>query len=236
MKKKHLSLAAAGAGLAAIAIIAPAQMAAAAPLAGNTYTNYTGSLSIATSYGAFGVQLGPGDVVVNTDSSGNVTGTSFSGEQVPDGGLDGYLTWQGAQATFAETSAGGSVGSANGSSATVSATGMQLNLTGNLCGNYDGFSVCDDFTSSSPLQVYISPTPAQNTSSTVSATGLVQSDGSFDVSGSGYVNVDTSTWTGTVISYVLDGQQINYTFKFEAPNVSPSAVENKAHDTASVKA
>lgn len=162
-----------------------------------TYENTGGSVLIDTKYGQFGPTLAPG-VASITAEGGAINLFTLSGSPVPDGGFGTHMSWRNVTVTLNESTVGGAV---TDTTATLNATGMEIDVSGSLCVTY-GIQYCDTFDPGSPLSIYISP------GQTVTATGQVAADGSFDLTGTATVTVDSTTLTGWALGYLIDGSQV----------------------------
>lgn len=202
--------------LASAALLIPA--AGPALAASPSYTNVGGSAQIATKFGAFGPSLQPGEASL-TAADGQVTALQFQAQPIPNGTMTSYVSWSNFAVSLSSTSTTGSISAAQ---ATVSETGLEMDLTGTLSITVDGYVYSNTFTSAAPLKIYLSPTPTENTASTVTATGNVQANGSFDLTGSAYANVDSSTWTGWALGKLINGDAFNLSLAMAPTTPNPS--------------
>ena len=228
MNKKLLSAGAIAAGvLSVVAVAGPACAATSDSVAaGTTYVNDSGEFLINTAYGSFGPALANGDATVITDANGNVTGTTFAAQPIPDGTIGSSISYSNIKVTLDDTGVNGQFDS---NSATVSTQNLEVDITGSLCLTVSGYKFCDNFMPAAPLQLFITPTP--NTKdpvpqSTVTATGNKQPNGTYDLAGQGYVTVSPNTWTGSALGKLINGS--SFTLQL---NMAP---QSSAHSASSL--
>lgn len=178
----------------------------------STYLNTTGNFLIHTPIGDIGPSISAGNVSMTTDGNGNITATTFKPVSMPDKTYTNAtktisLTLTNTQMTVKSRAASGTL---TPSGATLNETGMEVDLSGSLCANADGFNYCDNFMPGDPLRIFVAPTTDGGNPGTavVTASGVAQPNGSYDLTGAGYVTVDTSTWTGWLIGKMMDNSQL----------------------------
>lgn len=187
------------------------------------YTDTTGNILV----GPIGPSVNAGDISIATDGSGNITGSSFKTFTIPDQTFTSPskpLTVKLMNMQMRVRAVSGS-GQLTSDSATLNETGLEVDLSGSLCANYSGLNYCDNFVPNDPLRIYVTPTQGDSGHATtvVSASGVVQPDGSYDLSGSGFITVDNSTWTGTFLGWILNNDQLSMNLNMAPQSAAASA-------------
>ena len=195
------------AGIAMVAACGPAN-AADLPSAGSQqYSNTGGAAMLDTPYGEFGPVL-PADVARVGADSGSVNSFTVAGSPVKAGKWGPHISWSNVNVSLVDRETTGTIGTVPSSKATVNATGLQMNISGYLCVTAYGGRYCNVFPTAAPLEVFLSPTPTPNRASVVTATGTVGPNGKFNLDGTAYATVNSSTWTGWALGKLVDGSQL----------------------------